>query len=81
MNFFWRLLSSPWLYAGGLSYGISLVLWLLALKNLDISFARPLTSLGYIATYVLAVLFLGETLSVRRIAGTIVIIIGVVLIR
>ena len=79
--FFLSLVKSGWVWLGGLSYGVSFALWMLVLKEFDLSYARPLTSAGYILTYVLAMLFLGESFTWRRMAATGLITAGVLLMK
>jgi len=79
--FYLGLAREAWLYAGVASYGLSFATWLAALRSFEISFARPLTSMGYIVTYLVAVLVLGEELTARRLAGVGVITVGVLMMR
>jgi undecaprenyl phosphate-alpha-L-ara4N flippase subunit ArnE len=44
-------------------FGVATVCWLLALRRLDISYAYPLLSLGYVLVTALAALLLGEHVS------------------
>jgi multidrug transporter EmrE-like cation transporter len=57
-----------------------LVWWLLVLSRVEVSIAYPLTSLGYIATALIAYVMLGEDFSSIRIAGILIIIAGVYLV-
>ncbi len=66
--------------AGLAAYGVSLLFWLLALRQHPLSLMYPLVSLSYVAVAVGSVLFLGETLSPARIGGLAVIILGVVMV-
>jgi len=66
---------------GGLScYVLSVVVWLLVLSRVEVSFAYPLLSIGYIVNAIIASMWLGETLSMMRVSGIGVIILGVILI-
>ncbi len=62
------------------SYGLSLIVWIVGLSRVPVSQAYPLLSLGYVVTAVLAWLLLGEALSGQRLLGIAVIIVGVVLV-
>jgi multidrug transporter EmrE-like cation transporter len=65
---------------GGLScYVLSVVLWIVALSRVDVSLAYPMLSLGYVVSAVGAWYFLGETISLQRIAAIAVILVGVAL--
>ncbi|MBX9697389.1 MAG: EamA family transporter [Alphaproteobacteria bacterium] len=72
-----KVVKSPSILLGLSCYVLSVVVWLLALSRVDVSYAYPLTSLGYIFTAVLGFSLLGESLSLNRIIGIIVILIGV----
>jgi drug/metabolite transporter (DMT)-like permease len=74
------VITNGYLLAGILSFGASGVLWLLVLSRADLSLAYPMVSLGYVFVVVLARLFLGETLSVWRMAGIATIVAGVIMI-
>ena len=74
------MLQNVYFWSGLASYGLSLVLWLYVLANLELSKAYPLVSLGYVLAAILGFLFLNEQLNATRIAGLIFIVIGVCLI-
>ena len=75
-----RILSHPRILIGFVSIGIGAVFWLAALARVDLSWAYPLLSLGYILVLVLSALFLGENVSSVRWVGVIVIVVGVILV-
>jgi multidrug transporter EmrE-like cation transporter len=76
----WQLATNPFLIAGLGIYVISVVVWLLVLSRVDVSAAYPLMSVGFIINAVAAYYLLNEPLSALRIAGIIVIILGVYLV-
>lgn len=66
------------LIIGGLGlYAAGTVLWLLCLRKLDLSFAYPAGTLQYLLIFAGAWLWFDETISVLRIAGMLVICVGV----
>lgn len=69
---------SLWLSA--LCYVLSIVLWLVVLSKVDVSYAYPFLSIGYILSAVVGYFAFGEAVTPIRIAGIAVICIGVVLI-
>ncbi|MCK5311583.1 MAG: EamA family transporter [Desulfobacteraceae bacterium] len=71
---------NPYILAGLGCYVISVAVWLLVLSRVDVSFAYPLLSIGYIVTTVAAWYFFNEPVYISRWAGIIVICIGVWLI-
>jgi multidrug transporter EmrE-like cation transporter len=63
---------------GGLfCYVFSLAVWLVVLSRVEVSFAYPLVSIGYVVTALAAYFLLGEQLTPMRLAGIAVIMIGV----
>jgi len=78
-SFFFQIAKNPWVLLGCVSYGISFLLWMYILKFFELSFARPLNSIGYIITYIFAIILLGEAFTLRRFAAIILIIAGVIL--
>lgn len=69
---------SLWISAG--CYVISILLWLVVLSKVDVSYAYPFLSIGYILSAVVGYFAFNESVTPVRIAGIIVICIGVVLI-
>ena len=62
----------------GLScYVISVAVWLLVLSRVEVSFAYPLLSVGYIVNAVAGYYLFQENLSMTRITGILVICVGV----
>ncbi|HEV2125360.1 MAG TPA: EamA family transporter [Chloroflexota bacterium] len=59
----------------------SLTLYFTALRGDQVSRVFPLTELGPLIAFVLAAIFLGEPWSLQRLAGTVLIIAGIVLVR
>ena len=63
---------------GGLTcYVVSVVVWLLVLSRVEVSFAYPLLSVGYIVNAVAGYYLFQENLSVTRITGILIICVGV----
>ena len=74
------LLSTPVFWAALAAYGLSVIVWVIGLSRAPVSQAYPLLSLGYVLTALGAWAMLGETLSMQRITGIAVIIVGVFLV-
>jgi multidrug transporter EmrE-like cation transporter len=75
-----QILISPWFWLGIGIYVVSVVVWLMILSRIEVSIAYPLTSMGYILSAVAAYYLFGEHVSMIRIAGILVILLGVVLV-
>jgi drug/metabolite transporter (DMT)-like permease len=76
----WQVAINPYIITGLCCYVMSVVVWLLALSRLEVSIAYPLLSLGYIVNAIAAYYLLHENLSMTRITGIVVILIGVYLV-
>lgn len=72
-----KLMSEPWLWVGLFCYGISVVVWILALSRVDVSIAYPMLSVGYVVNALAAWALFGEVLSIARLSGIGIIIVGV----
>ena len=76
----WQVASEPHILGGLACYGISVVVWIMALSRVPVSMAYPMLSIGYVVNAVAAYWLLGESLSALRVAGIFVVILGVFLI-
>ena len=66
---------------GGLFlYVMSVVVWLLVLSRVQVSFAYPMLSIGYIVNAIAAYYLFGEPLTSMRMLGIFIIIAGVYLV-
>lgn len=77
-SFLVRVASSPWVIGGLLVYGIGVIFWLLALSNLEISYAYPFASLSYIGIIIGSYFIFKEHVNALRLLGIAVIITGVI---
>lgn len=75
-----KISTNPFIIIGLGCYVLSVAFWLLVLSRADVSYAYPLVSIGYIVTTVAAMLFLHETVSLQRIIGIVIIMLGVYLV-
>jgi multidrug transporter EmrE-like cation transporter len=72
-----KLALEPHILGGVVCYVISLVVWIIGLSRVEVSIAYPMLSLGYVLNAAAAWYLFGEAVSVTRLAGIGVIIIGV----
>jgi drug/metabolite transporter (DMT)-like permease len=56
------------------------VTWMIAMTKFEISYAYPFTLLGLVLVTIFSVVFFGESISVYKIGGIALIILGVVVI-
>lgn len=75
-----QIVFNPWVFAGLLTFVISMASHLYVLSKVDISFAYPFLSLAYVAVAIFAWLVFKEDLGALKIAGIALICVGTVLI-
>lgn len=74
------LLGSWVVWVGLFVFGVSGVLWLLALSKASLSFAYPFAALGYLVIVAASILILHESVPPLRWAGVGFIVVGIVLV-
>jgi multidrug transporter EmrE-like cation transporter len=70
----------PPILIGLLFYVLSVGVWLLVLSRVQVSYAYPMLSVGYIVNAIAAYFLFGEDLTLIKISGIFVIMIGVYLV-
>jgi multidrug transporter EmrE-like cation transporter len=76
-HFFVKAFSSPLVIIGLILYVISAAIWVMVLSKVDLSFAYPMLSLGYVLILIFSAVYLGETISVLRMIGVLFVIAGI----
>jgi uncharacterized membrane protein len=74
------MLLNPYVLLGFLMYGLGTIFWLIALSKKDLSFVYPFISMTYIFVLLLSSLVLKESIGINRLVGTLIIIIGLIVI-
>lgn len=77
---FVKMLVNPRLYVGGGLYLLSAVLNIYILRFLEYSVVLPLTAITYIWTMVLSYLILKEKITIKKMGGVVLIVVGAVLV-
>jgi drug/metabolite transporter (DMT)-like permease len=75
-----RIATSPWVILGLAIYASGTFFWLVALSRVELSFAYPFASLSYVLILAASWAFLGETVSLLRLAGVVTICLGVLIV-
>jgi drug/metabolite transporter (DMT)-like permease len=75
-----QVIINPFIMIGLAFYVLAVVVWLLVLSRTDVSIAYPMISLAYVVNAIAAYYLFGENLSLMRMAGIGVILLGVYLI-
>lgn len=73
-----HILLNPLVMLGLILYFASAVVWLFVLSRIEVSSAYPFVALGFVFTAVLGRIFFADSLSAMKIAGTMLICAGVV---
>jgi len=73
------VLSKPSLWLGFCAMTVSLVVWLIALAQGDLSLVFSLGSMQYILILILSRLFLNEEIDMMKVAGTLLVAFGIAL--
>lgn len=73
----WQLATEPHIMGGLTCYVVSVVVWVMALSRVEVSIAYPMLSIGYVVNAVAAWWLFGEAVTVTRLAGIGIIIVGV----
>jgi drug/metabolite transporter (DMT)-like permease len=74
------ILSVPYIPVGFLCFGVSSILWLAIVSKLELSYAYPMVSLGYVIVILASWWLLREELSFLRLLGVAFICAGVALV-
>lgn len=74
----WQVIFNAGIFTGLALYVVSVGVWIYVLSKVEVSIAYPLLSIGYIVNLFLASLLFGEAITVQKLAGVGIIIIGVV---
>lgn len=67
----------PFIFSGLVATFASGLFWMATMTKLDISFAYPFTSLGFVLVLMFSVLLLGESLNIYKIVGVLFIMLGI----
>ena len=75
-----RVALNPFIVLGIGFYVVSVVVWLLVLSRVDVSYAYPMLSVGYIVAALAGKVLFGEPVDIVRWSGILTICLGVYLI-
>ena len=75
-----RLAFQPHILGGLICYVFSVSIWILALSKVPVSTAYPMLSIGYVVNAIIAWYALGEIMTLQKVIGIGIVIVGVYLI-
>ena len=78
--FIWQLITTPRVWIGFLFSALSLFIWLFVLSKADLNFAFSIDSMHYVFIAFSSMLILKEKVGKKRWLGTLLIVIGIVLV-
>jgi len=78
-SYFASAFTNPFVLTGFLLYGLSSLFWLIVLGRVELSYAYPLVSMGYVLAVFLSWVLFNEQVGPVRLAGLAIICIGVAL--
>ena len=74
------LVLNPFIVAGVFLHVMALFTWLYVLKHVDVSYAYPFISMGFVIVLLLSYFLFNEAINLYRIAGVASIIFGIILV-
>lgn len=78
--FLLKQLLNPWVFTGYVAALLASLAWMAAMTRFDIGYAYPFMSLAFVIVMGFGALFLNESLSLQKILGTLIVMLGLVLI-
>lgn len=78
--FLLRQLLNPWIISGFVSAFLASMAWMAAMTRFDLNYAYPFMSLAFVIVMIISAVALHEPLPMSRIAGTGLVIAGLLLI-
>ena len=75
-----QMITNLYLWGAMICYAVSILVWMIVLSKVEVSYAYPFLSVGYVLSAVVGYIWFSENISPIRIVGILVICIGVVLI-
>lgn len=72
-----KIASEPHILGGLACYVVSVVVWIMALSRVEVSIAYPMLSIGYLVNAIAAWYLFGEAVTLMRMTGIGIIIVGV----
>lgn len=74
-----KLVFDPFIFTGFISAFIASLFWMAAMTKFEITYAYPFMSLSPAIVFLVGVLFLGETFTIGKVLGLIIIAIGIII--
>lgn len=73
-------LVNPWIMSGFISAFLASLAWMAAVTRFDLNYAYPFMSLAFIIVAIFSIVFLGESLNLGKVGGTLMVIAGLIVV-
>lgn len=73
-----KLIFDPYIFSGFVSAFIASLFWMIAMTKFEITTAYPFMSIAPGVVFIIGVFFLGETFTIGKVIGLVLIILGTV---
>ena len=70
------LIFDPWIFSGFFAAFLASLAWMMAMTKFELSYAYPFMSLNFVLVLILGVIYLGEEISLSKVVGLGLIVIG-----
>ena len=75
-----KVIFSPLFLAGIVLYGLATILWIYLLSKFELSYIYPMIAFAYVFGAFMSVIILKENISLLRLSGILLVVIGVAII-
>ena len=73
-----KFLFDPLIFSGFVSAFIASIFWMLAMTRFELTYAYPFMSLSPALVFIVGIFVLGETFTVGKLLGLLIIMIGII---
>jgi len=80
LAFITSMLATPWVWLAILCTFLAGVAWMLALTRFELTYAFPFTGVSFVLILLAGAFMFGEHVSVARIAGTLLVVLGLIIV-
>jgi undecaprenyl phosphate-alpha-L-ara4N flippase subunit ArnF len=74
-----RIIFDPFVFSGFISAFIASLFWMAAMSKFEITYAYPFMSLSPALVFLIGILFLGETFTIGKLLGLLLIVLGIII--
>jgi multidrug transporter EmrE-like cation transporter len=78
LHYILHLFTDFWVLSSFAGAFIAAISWMAALTKFDVTYAYPFTSLGFVLVLMLGALIFGETITIAKVVGVVLIILGII---